>query len=222
MITVIVADDHRVVCESIQKALDAEKDIKCLGISTNGKEAVEMVRKLRPNVAIIDINMPEMDGIEATKQIKGEFPDVAVLILTAYDYQRYIVTSLEAGADGYLLKAKMPCEALINSVRMAHIGAGTFDIDSVIPLMRFMATKRNIVYTGKAGLSQREREVLSLAANGRKSKDIANVLNISELTVNTYFSAIFKKLGAQSRIEAVMLALKKGWISDVRANDQGS
>ncbi len=99
MISVVIADDHRVVCESLKKIFDGEADIKCVGIATDGRAAIEMVRDLHPNVAILDINMPNIDGIEATKQIKRDFPGVAVLILTAYDYQRYIVASLEALCD---------------------------------------------------------------------------------------------------------------------------
>jgi DNA-binding NarL/FixJ family response regulator len=216
MISVVIVDDHQVVCEGLRKVLDAEPDIKCVGVATDGKMALDLIRGLRPNVAIVDINMPGMDGIETTRQIKAELPSVAVLILTAYDYERYVLACLEAGADGYVLKKKMPCDRLTDAVRMVHIGTGTFDLDSVIPIMKLMAASQSSPIK-KYKLSDREREVLSLAATGIPSKQIAATLNISELTVNSYFTSIFKKLGAQSRVEAVVLALKEGLIANVYA-----
>jgi DNA-binding NarL/FixJ family response regulator len=221
MISVIIADDHQVVCEGLRKILDVEPDIKCVGVASDGEMALELIRDLRPDVAIVDINMPGMDGIETTRRIKEGFPGVAVLILTAYDYERYVLACLEAGADGYVLKKKMPCDRLTDAVRMVHMGTGTFDLDSVIPIMKLMAAGQSSPIK-KYKLSDREREVLSLAATGIPSKQIAASLNISELTVNSYFTSIFKKLGAQSRVEAVMLALREGLITNVYATNKDS
>jgi DNA-binding NarL/FixJ family response regulator len=183
--------------------------------------ALELIRGLQPNVAIVDINMPGMDGIETTRRIKEEFSSVAVLILTAYDYERYVLACLEAGADGYVLKGKMPSDRLTDAVRMVHIGMGTFDLNSVVPIMRLVAASQPSPIK-RYKLSNREREVLSLAATGIPSKQIAATLNISELTVNSYFTSIFKKLGVQSRIEAVMLAIKEGLITNVYAANKES
>jgi len=220
MIRVVIADDHRVVCESLRKVMDGEPDIQCVGIATDGETALEMVANLHPNVAIIDINMPGMDGIETTKRIKKDFPDVAVLILTAYDYEKYVIASLSAGADGYILKKKMPCDGLTNAVRMVHMGTGAFDMDSLSPIIKLVTATGHDAPSGHKQLSDRERQILSLAATGVTSKQIAKTINLSELTVNSYFSTIFKKLGAQSRVEAVLLALKRGMIINVETTSE--
>jgi DNA-binding NarL/FixJ family response regulator len=212
MIKVIIADDHRLVGESLRRVLDSEQDIECVGVANSGIEAIEMVRNLKPDVAIVDINMPDMDGIEATRRIKADFPDVTVIILTAYDYEEYVVACLEAGADGFVLKANLPCEGLVNAVRTVSMGRAVFDQDAVITLRKFALGKDKDTAVTKTELCDREKEILRLAAKGMTSKEIAGALNISGLTVNSHFSNIFRKLNVQSRIEAVMVALRKGWI----------
>jgi NarL family two-component system response regulator LiaR len=220
MIRVIIADDHRLVVESLRKILDGEPDMECVGVANNGAEAIEMVRNLQPDVAILDINMPDTDGIEATRKIKADFPDVTVLILTAYDYEEYVVACLEAGADGFVLKANLPCDGLVNAVRMVNMGRAVFDQDAMGALRKFAVGKDKSMGTTKTELCDREREILRLAAKGMTSKEIAVALNISGLTVNSHFSNIFRKLNVQSRIEAVMVALRKGWISVSDLEDQ--
>jgi NarL family two-component system response regulator LiaR len=220
MIRVIIADDHRLVVESLRKILDGEPDMECVGVANNGVEAIEMVRNLQPDVAILDINMPDTDGIEATRKIKADFPDVTVLILTAYDYEEYVVACLEAGADGFVLKANLPCDGLVNAVRMVNMGRAVFDQDAMGALRKFAVGKDKSMGTTKTELCDREREILRLAAKGMTSKEIAVALNISGLTVNSHFSNIFRKLNVQSRIEAVMVALRKGWISVSDLEDQ--
>ncbi|MEJ2046542.1 MAG: response regulator transcription factor [Dehalococcoidia bacterium] len=220
MIRVIIADDHRLVVESLRKILDGEPDMECVGVANNGVEAIEMVRNLQPDVAILDINMPDTDGIEATRKIKADFPDVTVLILTAYDYEEYVVACLEAGADGFVLKANLPCDGLVNAVRMVNMGRAVFDQDAMGALRKFAVGKDKSTGATKTELCDREREILRLAAKGMTSKEIAVALNISGLTVNSHFSNIFRKLNVQSRIEAVMVALRKGWISVSDLEDQ--
>ena len=220
MIKVIIADDHRLVVESLRKILDGEPDMECVGVANNGVEAIEMVRNLQPDVAILDINMPDTDGIEATRKIKADFPNVTVLILTAYDYEEYVVACLEAGADGFVLKANLPCDGLVNAVRMVSMGRAVFDQDAMGALRKFAVRKDKSTGTTKSELCDREREILRLAAKGMTSKEIAVALDISGLTVNSHFSNIFRKLNVQSRIEAVMVALRKGWISVSDLEDQ--
>lgn len=213
MIRVIIADDHRLVVESLRRVLDSEQDMKCVGVANNGIEAIRIARDLQPDVAILDVDMPDMDGIETTRKIKADFPNVTVLVLTAYDYEEYIVACLEAGADGFVLKANLPCDGLVNAVRTVNMGRAVFDQDAISTLRKFALGKdRNTVAT-KTELCDREKEILRLAAKGMTSKEIASVLNISGLTVNSHFSNVFRKLEVQSRIEAVMVALRKGWIS---------
>ena len=213
MIKVIIADDHRLVVESLRKILDGEPDMKCVGVANNGIEAIEMVRTLQPDVAILDINMPDVDGIEATRKIKADFPNVTVLVLTAYDYEEYVVACLEAGADGFVLKANLPCDGLVNAVRTVNMGRAVFDQDAMNTLRKFAVGKDKGNVATKTELCDREKEILRLAAKGMTSKEIAIALNISGLTVNSHFSNIFRKLSVQSRIEAVMVALRKGWVS---------
>ncbi len=217
MITVVIADDHRIVSDGLKKVLDAEPDIKCVGTATNGQEAIDVIRTLNPDVAIIDINMPVIDGIETTRRIKKEIPNLAVLILTAYDYEKYIKACLDAGASGYILKTKIPAGSLAHAIRMVHTGTGSFDLGSVLPIIKLAATKARTKSPSGCEISEREIAVLRLAATGITSKQIATSLSISELTVNSYFANIFRKLGVQSRIEAVVLAMKKGWIPDVNS-----
>ncbi|MBN1862224.1 MAG: response regulator transcription factor [Dehalococcoidales bacterium] len=219
MIRVIIADDHRLVVESLRKILDGERDIKCVGVANNGLEAIQLVEELHPDVAILDVDMPDMDGIEATRRIKADFPDVTVLVLTAYDYEEYVVACLEAGADGFVLKANLPCDGLVNAVRTVNMGRAVFDHDAICTLKKFALGKDRSAVATKTEICDREKEILRLAAKGMTSKEIASALNISGLTVNSHFSNIFRKLNVQSRIEAVMVALKRGWVS---VSDSGS
>ncbi len=222
MIRVIIADDHMLVVESLRRILDSEEDIQCVGVANNGMEAIQITRDLTPDVAILDVDMPEMDGIEATRQIKSAFPGVAVLVLTAYDYEEYVVACLEAGADGFVLKANLPCDGLVNAVRTVNMGRAVFDQDAISALRKFALGKDRSVATARTELYDREKEILRLAAKGMTSKEIASTLNISGLTVNSHFSNIFRKLNVQSRIEAVMVALKKGWVSVNDTDNQAS
>ena len=222
MIRVIIADDHRLVVESLRRVLDSEQDITCVGVANNGIGAIQMARDLKPDVAILDVDMPDMDGIETTRRIKADFPQVAVLVLTAYDYEEYIVACLEAGADGFVLKANLPCDGLVNAVRTVNMGRAVFDQDAISTLRKFALGKNRSTVATKTELCDREIEILRLAAEGMTSKEIASALNISGLTVNSHFSNIFRKLDVKSRIEAVMVALRKGWISVSDSRNQFS
>jgi NarL family two-component system response regulator LiaR len=222
MIRVIIADDHRLVVESLRRVLDSEQDITCVGVANNGIEAIRVARDLQPDVAILDVDMPDMDGIETTRRIKADFPQVAVLVLTAYDYEEYIIACLEAGADGFVLKANLPCDGLVNAVRTVNMGRAVFDQDAISTLRKFAMGKDRSTVATKTELCDREIEILRLAAEGMTSKEIASALNISGLTVNSHFSNIFRKLDVQSRIEAVMVALRRGWISVSDSGNQFS
>ena len=222
MIRVIIADDHRLVVESLRRVLDSEQDITCVGVANNGIEAIRIARDLQPDVAILDVDMPDMDGIETTRIIKADFPKVAVLVLTAYDYEEYIVACLEAGADGFVLKANLPCDGLVNAVRTVNMWRAVFDQDAISTLRKFALGKNRSTVATKTELCDREIEILRLAAEGMTSKEIASTLNISGLTVNSHFSNIFRKLDVKSRIEAVMVALRKGWISVSDSGNQFS
>jgi len=211
-IRVLLAEDHVVVRESIRQLLEKEPDLNVVGEAGDGEQAVQMVGRLTPDVVVLDVAMPKLNGIEATKQIKALKPTTAILILTAYDYDQYVFALLEAGAAGYLLK-DVSGQELISAIRAVHRG------DSVLhPTIarKVMQKFRSPVKAGEARglelLTEREREVLKLAAKGKSNKEIAEDLVLSVRTVEAHLGNIFNKLGVGSRTEAIIHALKKGWV----------
>ena len=213
-IKILIADDHAVVREGTRQILENESDLAVVAEAGDGEEAVRLAGSFKPDVAIIDIAMPKLDGIEATRQIKTLYPTVAVLILTAYDDDQFVFSLLEAGAAGYLLKSVRGRE-LIDAVRAVYAG------ESVLhPSIARKVLNRFIPVAGKPLkqepseiLTEREIEVLRLATRGLSNQDIANELYLSLRTVQTHLSHIFNKLQVSSRTEAVVRALKEGWVS---------
>jgi NarL family two-component system response regulator LiaR len=213
-IRVLLAEDHVLVREGTRELVQQEQDMEVVGEAGDGQEAIELADKLRPDVVIMDISMPKVNGIEATKRIKELYPATAVLILTAYDNEQYIFALLEAGAAGYLLKNVRRSE-LIDAVRAVHAG------ESVLhPVVARKVLERFRGAKGKVGeeeesdiLSEREMEVLRLASKGISNKDIARELVVSVRTVQAHLGNIFNKLGVGSRTEAVLYALRRGWFS---------
>ncbi len=209
-IKVIIADDHPTFRDGLGRLLEDSGGIEVVGKAENGEEAVNLSRTLNPEVAIIDMSMPKLNGIEATRLIKESSPDTAVLIVSAYHYQSYILTALQAGAAGYLTK-DTPINELLSAVRLAKGGAGVFvrGVTSNI-LQRLVNSKGG--KKGKGDLYPREIEVLKLTARGMRNKQIACTLNISNRTVQAHLGNIFTKLDVDSRTEAVLRALKDGWL----------
>ena len=210
-IKVLLAEDHAIVREGTRELVQHEPDMEVVGEASNGEEAVQLTGKLRPDVVIMDIAMPKLSGIEATKRIKELYPATAVLILTAYDDDQYVFALLEAGAAGYLLKNVRGRE-LIDAIRAVYAGESVLHpaitrkvIESLIPAGK--PAERRIAEP----LSEREMEVLKLAGRGMSNKDIAEKLSLSVRTVQSHLGNIFNKLGVGSRTEAVLYALKKGW-----------
>ena len=212
-IRVVIADDHVVVREGTRELLGRETDLEVVGEAGDGEEAVKVVGQQRPDVAIIDIAMPKLNGIEATKQIKALCPATAVLILTAYDNDQYIFALLEAGAAGYLLK-NVRGQELVDAIRSVHAGESVLHpVVARKVLKRFVDPSREPRECREADLTDREMEVLKLAARGLSNKDIAEELCLSVRTVQAHLGNIFGKLMVGSRTEAVLHCLKKGWIS---------
>ena len=213
-IKILIADDHAVVREGTRQILEHESDLEVVAEAADGEEAVRLAGSSRPNVAIVDIAMPRVDGIEATKRIKTLYPTVAVLILTAYDDDQFVFSLLEAGAAGYLLKSVRGRE-LIDAVRAVYAG------ESVLhPAIARKVLNRFVPAAEKPGreelaevLSKRETEVLKLATKGLSNQDIANELCLSLRTVQAHLEHIFNKLWVSSRTEAVVRALKEGWVT---------
>lgn len=210
-IRVIIADDHELVRDGLRRILETAEDIDCVGVAENGLKATELAQELLPDVALVDVTMPDMDGIEATKEIKHVSPNTAVLVVSAYDYEHFVLACIEAGADGYVLKADMPAGSLINAIRMVHEGVSVYGREPS-KLMRKLASAKGKKVTGPSELGSRELEVLGLAAKGMSNKQIATELSISDQTVGTHFANIFRKMKVQSRMEAVLSAMEKGWV----------
>lgn len=214
-IRVIIAEDHTVVREGTRQLLEQERDIEIVGEAANGAEAVALVERLNPDVAIVDVSMPVMSGIEATKRIKALRPGTAVLVLTAYDDDQYVFALLAAGAAGYLLK-DVPSVELIRAVRSVHAGEPILHpaIAKKV-LARFAAEgqERQPTRDNGALLTDRERDILRLAACGMNNASIAARLSVSARTVQAHLTNIFNKLGVGSRTEAVIAGLRRGILS---------
>jgi len=213
-IRIVIADDHAVTRQGTCSLLEREKDLDVVGEAADGEEAVKLIEQLRPDVAIIDIAMPKLSGIEVTRQIKPHCPSTAVLIFSAYDNDEYIFALLEAGAAGYLLK-DVDSREVIEAVRAVHAGESVLHpviARKVISRFRPPATMRGEEKPA-AELSERESAVLKLAARGMSNKDIATELTISARTVQGHLGSIFNKLGVGSRTEAIFQAVKRGWLS---------
>lgn len=213
-IKILIADDHAVVREGTRRVLEQEPDLEVVGEAGDGEEAVELATDLKPDVAIIDISMPKMDGIEATKRIKAICPSVNVLILTAYDDDQFIFSLLEAGAAGYLLKTVRSRE-LVDAVRAVYSGESVLHPSVARKVLnRFVAAAGKPEGKEPSGvLSEREMEVLKLAAKGLSNQDIADKLCLSIRTVQGHLGHIFNKLQVSSRTEAVVRAMKEGWVT---------
>ena len=213
-IKILIADDHAVVREGTRRILEQEEDLEVVAEAGDGEEAVRQATRLKPDVAIIDVAMPKLDGIEATKQIKSVCPTITVLILSAYDDDQFVFSLLEAGAAGYLLKSIRGSE-LVDAVRAVQAG------ESVLhPSIARKVLNRFARISGEPKekeptevLSEREMDVLRLVTKGLSNKDIAEELCLSIRTVQGHLGNIFNKLQVGSRTEAVVRALKEGWVA---------
>ncbi|MFC1990562.1 response regulator [Chloroflexota bacterium] len=213
-IKILIADDHVVVREGTRQILEQESDMEVVAEAADGEEAVRLASISKPDVAIIDIAMPKVDGVEATKQIKALYPDIAVLILTAYDDDQFVFGLLEAGAAGYLMKSVRGRE-ITDAVRRIHAGESVLHPAIARKVLnRFVPSQDKLArHKPLEVLSDREIEVLKLAAKGMSNQDIANDLCLSLRTIQAHLGHIFNKLQVSSRTEAVVRALKEGWVT---------
>jgi DNA-binding NarL/FixJ family response regulator len=207
-IKVLVADDHPVVREGLSTMLSRENDIQVLGEAQNGREAIEKARELQPDIILMDLRMPEIDGIEAIRRIKTENPKMKFIILTTYDNDEYIFKGIEAGARAYLLK-DAPRSELFKAIRAVNRGESLIEPAIAGKVLDRLAELSRQAQLPEA-LSERELEVLTLIAKGASNKLIAANLQIGESTVKTHIQGIFNKFGVNDRTEAVTQAIKKG------------
>lgn len=218
VIRVLLADDHALVREGTRRLIEAESDLEVVAEAASGEEAIEAVRRLRPDIAIMDIAMPGIGGIEATRAIKTDCAETAILVLSAYDDEPYLVALLEAGAAGFLLK-NVNGHELVEAIRAVARGESVLEPALSEKLLRRLSThagpsNRPVTPVRPADvLSEREFDVLRLAARGLPNKEIARRLNLSIRTVHSHLANTFMKMHVGSRTEAVLLALRQGMIS---------
>ena len=212
-IKILLADDHAVVREGTREILERHGDLTVVAEAENGRAAIDLAIRHCPDVAIVDISMPVLNGIEATKEIKHRCPQTAVLVLTAYDDDQYVFAILEAGAAGYLLKNARASD-LVGAVRAVRAGESVLAPSVAKKVVGRLVKKRSEGTEGAVSpVSPRELQVLRLAARGHSNREIAKTLVISPRTVQAHMANIFSKLQVGSRTEAVMLALRRGWLS---------
>jgi len=211
---VLLADDHKVVRDGLRLLVDGQRDMRVVGEAANGKEALQRARDLNPDVVVMDLSMPELNGLQATERLRAERPGVKVVALTVHEDPSYLLQLCKAGAVGYVLK-RSAGEDLIHAIRTVAGGGLHFD-----PTLASQAlTGRPGDTPSKEGLhpgnlSEREQEVLILLAWGYSNKEIASKLGLSTKTVETYRVRISEKLGLRSRTNIVQYALRQGWLNE--------
>jgi two-component system, NarL family, response regulator LiaR len=213
-IRLLICDDQAIVCEGLRAILSPITSIEIVGVAHNGLDAIDLVRSTQPDLVLMDLKMPRMNGIQATKLIREQFPDVRVLVLTTFDSDEWVIDALRSGASGYLLKDS-PQEALIQAISDTVSGLSPIDPHVAGKLIDHISrqpgtTPQDAELIGQ--LSDREREVLQLLATGLSNQDIAQTLFLSEGTVKNYVSALFSKLGVSDRTQAAILAIHSGLI----------
>ena len=213
-IRVLLADDHTLIRAGLRMVVDAEPDLTVVGEANDGREAVALAGKLKPDVVVMDIGMPSLNGIEAARQIRAALPDTQVVMLSMHSDEGYVLRALKAGAKAYLLKDSAEAD-LARAIRAATAGKSFFS-----PAVGHVLLEDYMRKLERAGsedsyelLSPREREILQLVAEGKSSKEIANLLNLSVYTVETHRAKLMQKLSLRSVPEVILYAVRKGIIS---------
>lgn len=207
LIRIVVADDHPVVRDGLVAVLSTQPDFEVVGVAGTGVEAVEQARALEPDVVLLDLAMPELDGVAATQQLRTTNPSVRVVVFTAFDTDERILGAIQAGAQGYLLKGA-PREQIFRAIRVVSQGGSLLE-----PLVASRVIDHLQRTNDRDPLTEREREVLALLAQGKSNKAIAASLVITERTAKFHVSAIMRKLGASNRTEAVTIAAQQGLVT---------
>jgi len=209
---ILIADDHPLVREALRQALAEEDDMEVVAEAADGEEAVKLASELQPDVAVMDIVMPKLNGIAATRKIKEIAPNIAILILTAYDDDEYVLGLLDAGAAGYLLKSARGRD-LAGAIRAIKSGESVLHPKIIAKLLERAMIAPVKEHKPSEILSERETEILKLVARGMSNKDIADKLLLSERTIKAHLTNIFNKLNVASRSEAIVKGLQCGLVT---------
>jgi two-component system, NarL family, response regulator LiaR len=213
-IRLLICDDQAIVCEGLRAILTPIPQIEVVGVANNGAEAVDLTRAKQPDLVLMDLKMPKMNGIQATKAIREQFPNVRILVLTTFDADEWVIDAIRSGASGYLLK-DAPQEELVKAIIDTANGLSHIDPHVAGKLLdRITRQHVSVMPDGKliSQLSDREREILRLLATGLSNTEIAQTLFLSEGTVKNYVSALFSKLGVADRTQAAILAIRVGLV----------
>jgi DNA-binding NarL/FixJ family response regulator len=202
LIRILTVDDHPLLRKGIASMVNAEPDLKLVAEASNGREALDAFRGERPDVTLMDLQMPDMDGVDTIRAIRTEFPDARIIVLTTYGGDTQVLRALKAGARGYILKGHVPKE-LLDTIRAVHAGQKRIPPEIAVQLADHAADD---------SLTEREIEVLKLIAAGNSNKLIADQLSIGEATVKSHVTNILSKLSANDRAHAVTISLKRGII----------
>ena len=212
IIRVILADDHPTVRAGIRQFLERDPEIQVLAEANDGEEALALIARHRPDVAILDLQMPRLSGLDVIRRLRTELPQVRALVLTAYDDDPYIFAALRAGAKGYLLKTADP-EELIRGIRLVYNGHSALDPGVAGRVVEHLGQANATPENEPERLSERELEVLKITARGLTNRAIGLQLGISDRTVHSHLMNIFGKLGVNTRTEATLKAIRLGWLS---------
>lgn len=211
MISILLVDDHAILRDGLKNILSFEEDIKVVGEAISGEEALKLTEELAPDVIIMDINLPGMNGVETTAVIKEKNPDARILVLTMYTHDEYLMSALKAGADGYLLK-DAPSEHVVDAINAVYRGESMITPSMTKKLVN-IHLQQTQVKKDESNLTDREQEVLIGLVEGLSNKEIAEKLFISDKTVKIHVSKIFKKLEVKSRSQAVIYAVQNHLVS---------
>jgi DNA-binding NarL/FixJ family response regulator len=218
-IRILLADDHHVLRQGMAQVLEAQPDMTVVAQAGNGREAIKAVQEHQPDIALLDINMPEMDGVQAARHISDESPDTGIIILTMYRSDEYVFEAIKAGASGYILK-EVELDELLTAIRAVARGEAVIDPAIAGRLLATFRQPRKRSDPAEPALAERDLEILTLVAKGLTNQAIADQLFISEKTVRNRLSLLFRKLHLENRTQAALYALREGLVKPEQVDDK--